>query len=100
MMHPERNLPDRRHPWLSLPLPTTYTSLIFTSRVVFRKAQPMHPIRPHPFALRESIAGPSMRLDLIARVRREIEEGTYETPEKLEIALERLFAAVDSADPR
>jgi hypothetical protein len=33
----------------------------------------------------------SVRTELIARIRREIAEGTYETPEKLQIALERLF---------
>lgn len=32
-----------------------------------------------------------VRHDLVARVRRELEAGTYETPEKLEIALERLL---------
>ncbi len=33
---------------------------------------------------------PPIRADLVARVRREIEAGTYETPEKWEQALERL----------
>ena len=32
-----------------------------------------------------------VRQELVERVRREIAEGTYETPEKLEIALERLL---------
>ncbi len=32
-----------------------------------------------------------VRADLVARVRKEIAEGTYETSEKLEKALERLF---------
>ncbi len=31
-----------------------------------------------------------IRLDLVARVRREIAEGVYETPEKWEAALDRL----------
>jgi hypothetical protein len=31
------------------------------------------------------------RADLVARVRREIAAGTYETPEKLDVALERLL---------
>jgi len=38
---------------------------------------------------------PSIRYDLVARVRREIEAGTYDTAEKLETALSRLFGAVD-----
>ena len=33
----------------------------------------------------------TIRADLVARVRREIAEGTYDTPEKLAIALERLL---------
>ena len=32
-----------------------------------------------------------VRADLVARVRREIAAGTYDTPEKLEAALERLL---------
>ena len=36
-----------------------------------------------------------IRLDLVARVRKEIAEGTYDTPEKLEAALERLIARLD-----
>jgi negative regulator of flagellin synthesis FlgM len=31
-----------------------------------------------------------IRLELVERVRREIQEGTYDTPEKWEIALDRL----------
>jgi hypothetical protein len=34
---------------------------------------------------------PGPRHDLIARVRREIAEGTYDTPERWEAALERLL---------
>jgi hypothetical protein len=37
------------------------------------------------------LADPSIRYDLVARVRREIEAGTYETPEKLRAALSRLL---------
>ncbi|GIW81701.1 MAG: hypothetical protein KatS3mg105_3508 [Gemmatales bacterium] len=33
---------------------------------------------------------PEIRVDLVERVRREIAEGTYETPEKWQIALDRL----------
>ena len=33
----------------------------------------------------------TIRADLVARVRREIAEGTYDTPQKLDIALERLL---------
>jgi hypothetical protein len=37
----------------------------------------------------------AMRLDLVARVRREIAAGTYETPEKWDLALECLFERLD-----
>jgi hypothetical protein len=37
----------------------------------------------------------AMRLDLIARVRREIAEGTYDSPEKWEAALDRLLERLD-----
>jgi hypothetical protein len=33
----------------------------------------------------------SFRADLVARIRREIAEGTYDTEEKFEIALDRLL---------
>ncbi len=35
------------------------------------------------------------RARLIARIRRQIQEGVYETPEKLEIALQRLLERID-----
>lgn len=35
------------------------------------------------------------RAKLIARIRRQIQEGVYETPEKLEIALRRLLERLD-----
>lgn len=34
---------------------------------------------------------PDMRQDLIARVREQIQNGTYETPEKLDAALQKLI---------
>jgi hypothetical protein len=37
-----------------------------------------------------------VRLRLVRRVRREIAAGTYDTPEKLEAALERLLRRLDS----
>jgi anti-sigma28 factor (negative regulator of flagellin synthesis) len=38
---------------------------------------------------------PEIRVELVARVRREIAEGTYDTPEKWEIALDRLLDRVE-----
>jgi hypothetical protein len=40
-------------------------------------------------------ATPGMRLDLIARIRSEIAAGVYDTPEKWELALERLLDHVE-----
>ena len=34
---------------------------------------------------------PEIRADLVARVKREIAAGTYETPERIDIAVERLL---------
>lgn len=81
-------------PALSLRLRTDYACSRATSGVIIWKVHFMHPPRPHAFALREKKVGPSLRLGLIARVRREIEMGVYDTPEKLEIALGRLFEGV------
>jgi hypothetical protein len=36
-----------------------------------------------------------IRWDLVQQVRREIAAGTYDTPEKLDRALERLLASLD-----
>ncbi len=40
---------------------------------------------------RSPAAEPEVRTDLVARVRREIAAGTYDTPEKWEAALDRLL---------
>jgi hypothetical protein len=37
-----------------------------------------------------------IRTELVARVRREIAEGTYDTPEKFEKALDKLLARLES----
>ena len=39
---------------------------------------------------RRTAADPAVRADLVARVRREIAAGTYDTPERWEAALDRL----------
>lgn len=36
-----------------------------------------------------------IRWELVHRIRKEIAAGTYATPEKLELAMERLLAAID-----
>ena len=38
---------------------------------------------------------PEVRQELVARVRQEIRAGTYDTPEKLEAAVDRLAACLD-----
>lgn len=39
----------------------------------------------------------TIRTDLVARVRREIADGTYDTPEKFDLALDRLLARLERA---
>jgi hypothetical protein len=41
---------------------------------------------------------PMFRAGLVEQIRREIAAGTYDTPEKMEIALERLFKRLDAED--
>ena len=41
-------------------------------------------------------AEPQPRADLVARIRQEIRDGTYETPDKLQTAVGRLIAALRS----
>src|SRR5262245_13725742 len=83
---------------LRLPPPAArdYDWMRETTGVLAAKVRDMHTLRLHPFAQRESLAGPSLRHGLIARVRREIEAGIYDTPEKLEIARQRLFACMET----
>lgn len=38
---------------------------------------------------------PTIRHDLVARIRREIDDGAYDTAAKLEVALERLLIGMD-----
>ena len=48
--------------------------------------------------LEEDLGAPAtgdIRHDLVARVRREIAAGDYDTPEKMELALARLFQRLD-----
>lgn len=49
------------------------------------------PIAPPPPSRKPRRADAPIRAELVARVRREIAEGTYDTPEKWESALDRLF---------
>ncbi len=46
-------------------------------------------------AERPQQADPAIRHELVARVRREIEAGTYDTPEKMEAALARMLERWD-----
>src|SRR4051812_19941875 len=55
-------------------------------------------VHPMPSPPRDT-AVPRLRWDLVVRVRREIEAGTYDTPEKWEIALDRLQAELECDAP-
>jgi hypothetical protein len=50
--------------------------------------------RKRKSARRRQAASSGIRADLVARVRRELADGTYDTPEKWEKALSRLFRHV------
>ena len=58
------------------------------------------PAPPGPARLLEAprmTPDPDVRMELVARVRQEIRAGTYDTPEKLEAALDRLAACLDQS---
>lgn len=48
--------------------------------------------------LDDASAFDGVRADLVARIRREIQHGAYETPEKWERALERLLTAMETGN--
>jgi hypothetical protein len=53
--------------------------------------QPRHPRDLQPGRQAPPRKEPSIRKDLVARIRQEIAEGIYDTPEKMARALERLL---------
>lgn len=70
-------------------LPTHFRHEVYTSRIThplifFTDSHSMFTPPPRDASV------PRLRWDLVVRVRREIEAGTYETPEKWAIALARL----------
>jgi hypothetical protein len=61
------------------------------------RQMPTYPQRPVPhnrlswlFKAPHEAEGDAIRLELVERIRHEIAEGTYETPEKWQAALDRL----------
>jgi len=67
---------------MNLPHPRRAGRFGRTRRTPFRLTEGP-PVNPQPHDI-------DVRQDLVARVRREIQAGTYDTPEKLEAALDRL----------
>lgn len=57
-------------------------------------------LKVHPMIMprKRKFPDPAVRAGLVARVRREIASGTYDTPEKLEVALGRMFEALADED--
>jgi hypothetical protein len=51
-----------------------------------------------PEAAMEKLTAQGYRADLVARVRKEIAAGTYDTPEKWEIALARLLQQLETSE--
>ncbi len=61
-----------------------------------RQAPRCHPQADRLSGGETSVASePTIRHELVARVRREIAAGTYDTPEKFDIAMERLLARLE-----
>lgn len=55
------------------------------------------PVGDHcPFHIAPGTDPDTVRMDLVERVRREIAAGTYATPEKWDIALDRLLDRIES----
>ena len=53
--------------------------------------RPTNPSSPHAFGLRSPNEDAAARAERINRIREQINDGTYDTPEKMEAALDRLF---------
>jgi hypothetical protein len=56
-----------------------------------RRCWPQAPAKPHAVDQVPRLSDLDIRADLVKRIRREIAEGTYETPEKWQAALDRLL---------
>lgn len=70
---------SRTHSWWADAATATRSSRRRVSNMDYRGRQPRP---PHD---------PEIRVELVARIRREIAEGTYDTPEKWDLALDRLL---------
>jgi hypothetical protein len=75
--------------------PTCLESSVCRNRLYwyFARWENPAPVRPGL----ESVNADGLRYNLIARVRREIAAGTYDTPEKWEAALDRLAAQLEES---
>ena len=71
--------------------PSCLRGPVSRNRAWWRPAR--EPARPDAPRLRAAVGG--IRADLVARVRREIGEGSYDTQEKWDIALNRLLARLE-----
>ena len=59
-----------------------------------QSAQPVDRLDISPAALEASQASGDIRSDLVAQLRAEIQGGSYETADKLDVALDRLLDAI------
>lgn len=73
--------------------PTCLEGPVFRNRLHRYFAAWEGPVHDHPAP--EAVTADGLRYNLIARVRREIAAGTYDTPEKWEAALDRLAAQLE-----
>ena len=52
----------------------------------------------HDYPLKSNEKEPMFRAGLVEQIRREIAAGTYDTPEKMEIAFDRLLKRLEAED--
>lgn len=83
----EASTPGNRSWWVDRPHATQGKASVETSHFNSDESQQT--------SQRRRTAGNGIRSELVARVRREIAEGTYLTEAKWEVALERLFDRLD-----
>src|SRR5262245_52059826 len=59
-----------------------------------RALNPKDTVEISSAARSDSTAKPSLRAERLARIKAEIDAGTYDTPERLEAAMERMFSSL------
>jgi len=85
---------DRQKLPLTGRVPLSSVGTSFTSEADMKPARPKQSTSSSSGTSLSQAAGTETRAQRLARIRREIEEGTYETEEKLERAIERMLGVL------